>query len=76
LHARTLDGVAQMFAEISKENAGGLPFTPRQLAELWLAIETGRALEQIADQRALNDLDLHRLADYFAGQPMPTQEER
>jgi AcrR family transcriptional regulator len=76
LHARTLDGVAQMFAEISKENAGGLPFPPRQLAELWLAIETGRALEQIADQHALNDLDLHRLADYFAGQPMPSQEER
>src|SRR6185437_15211048 len=76
LHARTLDGVARMFAEISKENAGGLPFPPRQLAELWLAIETGRALEQIADQHALNDLDLHRLADYFAGQQMPTQEER
>jgi len=76
LHARTLDGVAQMFAEISKENARGLPFPPRQLAELWLAIETGRALEQIADQHALNDLDLHRLADYFAGQQMPAQEER
>ena len=76
LHARTLDGVAQMFAEISKENAGGLPFTPRQLAELWLAIETGRALEQIADPHALNGPDLHRLADYFAGQPMPNQEGR
>ena len=76
LHARTLDGVAQMFAEISKENAGDLPFPPRQLAELWLAIETGRALEQIADPHALNGPDLHRLADYFAGQPMPTQEER
>ena len=45
-----------MFAEISKENAEDLPFPPRQLAELWLAIETGRALEQIADQHALNDL--------------------
>ena len=76
LHARTLDGVAQMFAEISKENAGDLPFPPRQLAELWLAIETGRALEQIADPHALNGPDLHRLADYFAGQPMPNQEER
>jgi AcrR family transcriptional regulator len=76
LHARTLDGVAQMFAEISKESVGGLPFPPRQLAELWLAIETGRALEQIADPHALNGPDLHRLADYFAGQPMPTQEER
>src|SRR6266568_3915841 len=76
LHARTRDGVAQMFAEISKENAGGLPFPPRQLAELWLAIDTGRALEQIADPHALDGLDLHRLADYFAGQQMPAQEER
>jgi AcrR family transcriptional regulator len=76
LHARTLDGVAQVFTEISKENAGGIPFPPRLLAELWLAIETGRALEQIADPRALGDRDLHRLADYFAGQPMPNQEER
>jgi AcrR family transcriptional regulator len=76
LHARTVEGVARMFTEISKENGGGLPFPPRQLAELWLAIETGRALEQIADPHALNGLDLHRLADYFAGQQMPTQEER
>jgi hypothetical protein len=76
LHARTLDGVAQMFAEISKENAGDLPFPPRQLAELWLAIETGRALEQITDPDALSGPALHRLADWFAGQPMPTQEER
>jgi AcrR family transcriptional regulator len=76
LHARTLDGVAQLFAEISKEDARDLPFPPRQLAELWLAIETGRALEQIADPHALNGLDLHRLADYFAGQQMPTREER
>jgi AcrR family transcriptional regulator len=76
LHAQAVDGVAHIFAEISKENAGGLPFPPRQLAELWLAIETGRALEQIADPHALNGLDLHRLADYFAGQQIPTQEER
>ena len=39
-------------------------------------LETGRALEQIADPHALNGLDLQRLADYFAGQQMPTQEER
>jgi AcrR family transcriptional regulator len=76
LHARTLDGVAQMFAAVSKENVAGLPFPPRKLAELWLAIETGRALEQIADAHALSGPDLHRLADWLAGQPMPTQEER
>ena len=76
LHARTVDGVAQLFAEVSKENAEDLPFPPRQLAELWLAIETGRALEQITDPDALSGPDLRRLADLFAGQPMPTQEER
>ena len=76
LHAQAVDGVAKVFAEVSKEDAKDLPLPPRQLAELWLAIETGRALEQIADQHALNDLDLRRLADYFAGQQMPTQEER
>ena len=54
LHARTVDGVARMFAEVSKESAEGLPFPPRLLAELWLAIETGRALEQIADPDALS----------------------
>ena len=79
LHARTVAGVAQMFAEVSKENAEDLPIPPRQLAELWLAIETGRALEQIADLDALGGPDLpvlHRLADVLAGQPMPNQEGR
>ena len=79
LHARTLDGVAQMFAEVSKENAAGLPFPPRKLAELWLAIETGRALEQIADPDALGGPDvpaLRRLGDWIAGQPTPHQEGR
>ena len=76
LHARTVDGVARMFAEISKENVESLPFPPRLMAELWLAIETGRALEQITDPDALSGPALHQLADWFAGQPMPTQEER
>jgi len=76
LHARTVDGVAQAFVQVSKEGAKDFPVPPRQLAGLWLTIETGRALEQIADPHALNGLDLHRLADYFAGQQMPSQEER
>ncbi len=79
LHARTVDGVAQVFAEVSKEGAGGLPIPPRQLAELWLAVETGRALEQIADPDALGGPGLpvlHRLGDWFAEQPMPNQEGR
>src|SRR6478609_4307645 len=76
LHARTLDGVARMFAEVSKENVENLPFPPRLMAELWLAIETGRALEQMTDPDALSGPALHRLADWFAGQTTPTQEER
>jgi AcrR family transcriptional regulator len=77
LHARTVDGVAQVIAAVSKEGAEGLPFPPRQLAELMLTIETGRALEQIANLDALGGPDLpvlHRLADLLAGQPMPTRE--
>src|SRR6476646_6436884 len=53
LHARTVNGVAQMFAKVSKDGAEDLPVPPRQLAELWLAIETGRALEHIVDPDAL-----------------------
>jgi AcrR family transcriptional regulator len=79
LHTRTVDGVGQVFAEVSKEGADGLPIPPRQLAELWLAIETGRALEQIADPDALRGPGLpvlYRLGDWFTGQQMPTQEGR
>jgi AcrR family transcriptional regulator len=77
LHARTVDGVAQVLAAVSKEGAEGLPFPPRQLAELMLTIETGRSLEQIANLDALGGPGLpvlHRLADLLAGQPMPTPE--
>ena len=79
LHVRTVDGMALMFATVSKENGEDLPVPPRQLAELWLAIETGRALEQIADPDTLGGPDvpaLRRLGDWIAGQPMPNQEGR
>jgi len=79
LHARTVDGVARVLAAVSKEGAEGLPFPPRQLAELMLSIETGRALEQIANLDALGGPDLpvlHRLADVLARQPMSTREGR
>jgi AcrR family transcriptional regulator len=77
LHAQAVDGVARVFAEVSKEGAQGLPLPPRQLAELWLAIETGRALEQIVNPDAFGGSGLpalHRLGDWFTGQQMPTQE--
>jgi len=77
LHAQAVDGVAQIFAEVSKEDAADLPLPPRQLAELWLTIETGRALEQIADPDAFGGPGLpvlYRLGDWFTGQQMPTRE--
>ena len=77
LHAQAVDGVAWVFAEVSKEGAQSLPVPPRQLAELWLTIETGRALEQIANPDAFGGPGLpvlYRLGDWFTGQQMPTQE--
>lgn len=77
LHAQAVDGVARVFAEVSKEGAQGLPVPPRQLAELWLTIETGRALEQIANPDAFGGPGLpvlYRLGDWFTGQQMPTRE--
>ena len=47
------------------------------MAELWLTIETGRALEQIADPDAFGGPGLpvlYRLGDWFTGQQMPTRE--
>jgi hypothetical protein len=44
-----------------------------------LTIETGRALEQIADPEALGGPDLpvlRRLADLLVQQPVSNQEER
>src|SRR5215831_12389565 len=40
LHARTVDGIAQVLVAVSEGGAGGLPFPPRQLAELVQAMET------------------------------------
>ena len=77
LHAQAVDGVAHIFAEVSKEDARDLPLPPRQLAELWLTIETGRALEQIADPDAFGGPEvpvLYRLGDWLTGQQMPTRE--
>jgi AcrR family transcriptional regulator len=58
LHARTADGIARALAMISERGAEDLPFPPRQLAELLLAVETGLALEQQASPDALGGPDL------------------
>ena len=79
LHARAVDGVARTFVQVSKEGARDFPVPPRQLAELWLTIETGRALEQIANPDAFGGPGLpvlYRLGDWFAGEPMPNEEKR
>jgi AcrR family transcriptional regulator len=74
LHARTVDGVAAVLAAVSKGNTEDLPFPPRQLAELVLALKTGRALEQLANPDALGGPGLpvlHRLGDWLTGHPAP-----
>ena len=77
LHARTVDGLAQVLAD--QQGAGEtLPSPPRQLAELVLAIETGLALEQ-SPTRTPSAAPACRCsaADQLVrGQPMPTWEER
>ena len=79
LHARTVEGIAGILALISERGAGHLPFPPRQLAELMLAVETGLALEQQADPGALGGPDLpviRWLTGWFASAPVLTSEER
>jgi AcrR family transcriptional regulator len=79
LHARTVEGIAAMMALISERGAEHLPFPPRQLAELVLAVETGLALEQQADPGALGGPDLpviRWLTGWFASAPALTPEER
>ena len=78
LHARTVDGVAQVLAAVSKEGAEGLPFPPRQLAELLLATEAGAALEQLANPDALGGAGvpvLDGLSSWFGPVPVTAGEE-
>ena len=78
VHARTVEGVAGVLASISEQGGEGLPFPPRQLAELLLAIETGLALEQLASPDALGGPALPvlgRLNCWLAPAPVPTREE-
>ena len=79
LHALTIEGIARALVLISEGGGTSLPFPPRQLAELVLAIETGLALEQQADPGALGGPDLpviRWLTGWFASAPVLTTEER
>lgn len=53
-HASTVDGIAAVLTAIAERNGHALAVPARQLAELLLAIETGLALEQIADPGAVS----------------------
>jgi AcrR family transcriptional regulator len=78
LHARTVDGIARVLVVISERGEHGLPFPPRQLAELLLAVEVGLALEQQADPGALGGPDLpviRWLTTWLASTPVLTREE-
>ena len=78
LHARTADGIARALAMISERGAEDLPFPPRQLAELLLAVENGLALEQQANPDALGGPDLpvlRWLTTLLAPAPVLTREE-
>jgi AcrR family transcriptional regulator len=72
-HARTVDGIAGVLASIAERNGHALAVPARQLAELLLAIETGLALEQLADPSAVSLLQLPsvlgELAALHAGSP-------
>ena len=79
LHERTVDGIATILAAVSEEGADGLSFPPRQLAELMLALETGVALEQLANPAAFGGVGLplfHRLRDWFTMPRATVPEER
>jgi AcrR family transcriptional regulator len=78
LHARTVDGIARVLVVISERGEQSLPFPPRQLAELLLAVEVGLALEQQADPGALGGPDLpviRWLTTWLASAPALTREE-
>ncbi len=53
-HARTVDGIAAVLASIAERHGHALAVPARQVAELLLAIETGLALEQLADPGAVS----------------------
>jgi AcrR family transcriptional regulator len=72
-HVSTVEGVASNLESLAGQNGQALGLPARQLAQLLLAIETGIALEQLADPGAI-DLPLlapalGQLARLFAGPP-------
>ncbi len=79
VHAATVDGLASAVASAAERNGRALAVPARQLAELLLGIETGLALEQLADPGAvgLGQLPpvLGELAALLAGSPASSEIE-
>jgi AcrR family transcriptional regulator len=79
-HARTVDGIAGVLASIAERNGHVLAVPARQIAELMLAIETGLALEQLADPGAVSLSELQsvfgELAALHAGSPHPARSRK
>jgi AcrR family transcriptional regulator len=78
LHARAVEGIANALTVISERGGQSLPFPPRQLAEFLLAIDTGLALEQVANPDALGGPDLpvlRWLSHSLTSAPVLTGEE-
>jgi AcrR family transcriptional regulator len=53
-HATTIDGIASLLSAMTERDGISLAVPARQLAELFLAIETGLALEQLASPDAID----------------------
>ena len=78
LHDRAVEGIARVLVSISERGADGLALPPRQLAALLLALDTGLALEQLADPDALGGPDLpvlQWLTRFFASAPVSARED-
>jgi AcrR family transcriptional regulator len=79
VHAATVDGLASAVASAAERDGRTLAVPARRLAELLLAVETGVALEQLADPGAigLGQLPpvLGELATLLAGSPAPGETE-
>jgi AcrR family transcriptional regulator len=79
LHADTVKGLASAVATAAERDGRALAVPARQLAELLLAVETGLALEQVADPAALGlgqlPPVLGELATLLAGSPAASETE-
>jgi AcrR family transcriptional regulator len=79
VHAATVDGLASAVASAAERDGRTLAVPARRLAELLLAVETGLALEQLADPGAvsLGQLPpvLGELAALLAGWPASGQTQ-